>query len=182
MGASKLKKKECSQIRGGKRSHCGKGKGLSTETCDDCPTPSSPRLPSGGAPTVEPSDIPESRKDPPFKTAPLYTKHTVPKEVLVWQAELRFSKVSQCSLLRTRCIICKGTFCWSFPKLKAWKNKRGIIKLEETLAVYLLSLLPKKISLAKGNSFIIQKLSLGIIYIKSSSILGIRENTWINQT
>lgn len=182
MGTSKLKKKDCSQIRGGKRSLCGKGKGLSTETCDDCLMPSSPWLPSGGAPTVEPSDIPESRKDLPFKTAPLYTKHTVLKEVLFWQAGLRFSKVSQCSLLRTTCIICKGTFCWSFPKLKAWKNKRGIIKLEETLAVYLLSLLPKKISLAKGNSFIIQKLSLGIIYIKSSSILGTRENTWINQT
>lgn len=150
-------------------------------TCDNCPTPSSPWLPSGGAPTVEPLDTLESRKDLPIRIAPPYTKHTVPKEELFWQADLRFPKVSQCSLLRTTCIICKGTFCWSFPKLKAWK-KRGIITLEETLAVYLLSLLPKKISLVKGNSFIIQKLSLGIIYIKSSSMLGIRENTWINQT
>lgn len=40
MGSSKLKKKECSQIKGRKDSHCGKGKGLSMETCDNCPTPS----------------------------------------------------------------------------------------------------------------------------------------------
>lgn len=48
----------------------------------------------------------------------------------------------------------------------AWiNNRRGTVKLEEPLAVYSLSILPKRIRLAKRNSFIIQNVSLGIICI-----------------
>lgn len=74
-------------------------------------THSSPWLPSRGATTMEPSHIPESSKDRPFNLALPCTKYTVPKEVLFGQVELRFPEVSQCSLLRTICIICEETFC-----------------------------------------------------------------------